>query len=354
VTRKAEAQSTLSLLETQKSLAQQSEEMYRLMGDEHMARQARIEQMQIDVKITRAKAEVARAEAQGSIDVAQATLEEMRVKGEIDPVKRAELEASIRLAQAKLKEADAIGKSAQITERAIDNLRAFGDASDDAGQRGSAAGDQVAKSWDDAAASIGRASEAAKNVTKDGWAANESGNAVVTGESQAELNQRVAALFGERNIGNKDAIDAANIKLKLEGAHKYGTLPVMAAYWDAQKKEYERLVAKLQSADADAAQKEKNDKAAAVQKTKEDAAAASKEKDTQRSSASTSTSAAGMAGGLGQPGKTDPWAAHGGVASVIRVELGQRSYPVDTTTDDGRQQLEALLRDLGQARARAA
>jgi len=82
-------------------------------------------------------------------------------------------------------------------------------------------------------------SEQRKDWSKEG------GQTVVMGESQAELNQRVAALFGQQAIGNKDAIDAANLKRKLDQAAKYGTGGLNADYWNALRQEYERLAQKV-------------------------------------------------------------------------------------------------------------
>ena len=48
------------------------------MGDEEAARRFRIEQLKIDIQLTQAKAEVQRAEAEGSIAVANATMAELR------------------------------------------------------------------------------------------------------------------------------------------------------------------------------------------------------------------------------------------------------------------------------------
>ena len=76
--RLADARASVSLLQTQKDLAGQSVELARLMGNEEAARQARIQQLRIDIQLTRAKAEVMRTEAQGAIEVAQATRAEGR------------------------------------------------------------------------------------------------------------------------------------------------------------------------------------------------------------------------------------------------------------------------------------
>ena len=123
ISKVSEAHATVAMLENQKNLASQSEQIAALMGNEVAVRRAKITQLEIDIKLTKAKAEVARAEAEGSIAVANATLAELKAKGPVPAVKEAEINASIRSAQAKLKEADAIRSSAEITDRELTNLR---------------------------------------------------------------------------------------------------------------------------------------------------------------------------------------------------------------------------------------
>ena len=159
VARVADAQVVVSGLEAQKELARQAEQMARLMGNEAEARKAKILQLEIEIKITQAKTEVAKVEAQGTIAVAQAKLAEMKASGQLTPVKQAEIEASIKLAQAKVVEADAMGKSTTLLQKQIDALRSgtghldgFGNAS------GRAAGAQrgLAGSVDSATAALER------------------------------------------------------------------------------------------------------------------------------------------------------------------------------------------------------
>ena len=160
VARVADARASISLLEAQKSLAAQGEQLARLMGDESAARRFRIQQLEIDIKLTQAKAEVQRAEAEGSIAVANATLAELRAKGELTAVKEAELRASIKVAEARLKEADATAQSARVTQQAIDNLRRFGNEAGQAGEKGHGAGQRAAAGWHSAAGAIGGARDA--------------------------------------------------------------------------------------------------------------------------------------------------------------------------------------------------
>ena len=55
-------------------------------------------------------------------------------------------------------------------------------------------------------------------------------------------------MFGEQFIGNKDAIEAANLKLKLDQIAKYGTsnLPGQNEWQAAVRQKYDRLVNQLQ------------------------------------------------------------------------------------------------------------
>ncbi len=294
IAKKAEGDATISLLQTQKSLAGQAEEMARLMGDEETARMYRIKQLEIDIEITKAKAAAMRAEAEGSIAVAEATMVELRAKGELTPVKEAELNASIKVAQAKMKEADAIRQSAGLTQQAINNLREYGNAAGRAGDQSKAATDKMTQGWNGVAGSIGNATQKAAEhaafqqrmkekygrpgegtpgrnedgryssrgeelgkgvlevgsgghqfMNKDNMASDAKGNVIGSVESEAQMNQRVAALFGEGAIGMKEAIDAANIKLQLDEADKRGiaNIPGNAEHYANLRKEFARLSA---------------------------------------------------------------------------------------------------------------
>lgn len=150
VARKSEADAAINLLAHQRGLAQQSEQMARLMGDETSARRERIRQMEIDAQITRAKAEVQRVEAEGSIAVARATLAEMAAKGEANAVKQAELQASIKLAEAKLKEVELLKQAASAAEFAIARQRDLGEVSASAGKKAADGAKQAANAAEEA------------------------------------------------------------------------------------------------------------------------------------------------------------------------------------------------------------
>lgn len=79
----------------------------------------------------------------------------------------------------------------------------------------------------------------------EGFAVDEAGRRVVGAESEAQMNQRIAKLFGDGAIGMKEAIDAANIKIKLDEADQYGVanLPGNGEYYANLRREYARLEA---------------------------------------------------------------------------------------------------------------
>lgn len=135
VAKVADAQATVSNLESQQKLAQQAEQMAVFMGNEYEARKAKILQMEIEIQLVNAKVAVQRAEAEGSIAVSQAKLAEMKASNEVNLVKQAELESAIKLARAKLSEADATGKSTDLLKKQLDLLRYGSPAADDYGNR---------------------------------------------------------------------------------------------------------------------------------------------------------------------------------------------------------------------------
>lgn len=141
VAKKGESDAAIRLLQTQKALAGQAVEMAQLMGNEYAARNARIEQLKIDIKITQAKADAMRAEAEGAIAVAEAQRVLLRASGEVNAVREAELAATIKVAQARMKEADAVRESTKLTERAITNIRLYGSEAANAHGRAASAAD---------------------------------------------------------------------------------------------------------------------------------------------------------------------------------------------------------------------
>ena len=339
--RVADAKASLSLLETQKALAGQSEQLARLMGNEEAARNFRIQQLEIDVKITRAKAEVQRAEAEGSIAVARATLEELRVKGELTAVKEAELNASIKLSEAKLKEADAIRQSARVTEQAISNLRNFGDEAGRAGDKSKHATDKARDGWSEVANSARDATRAAKEYkeqlaegvervgtdgfrNKDGWASDAKGNTIgQTKQTWLSIYNMVKGM----GLSDEQARGIAD-QAYPNGQYSSGLQKSMMRsatdsidVTEAARRAAEKLIREGGNAGGVAG-----------------------------------VPGAGGAGGAsgGASGIASSGVSSGRVASVIRVEMGGDRYDVDTSTDKGRGELERLLGAMGKAKRRAA
>ena len=160
--RSTDAKVLLSGLQVQKDLARQAEELARYMGDEIGARKAHILQIEIEIKIIKARAEVARVEAEGSIAVAQAKRAELLASGQLTDLKKAEIDASIKLAQAKLAEAKATGGATELLERQLEALR---NAPDSFGAAGIGVND-LARAQDGLATSTDRATTAQTGQTK--------------------------------------------------------------------------------------------------------------------------------------------------------------------------------------------
>lgn len=123
IAKRGDAQAAEANLRVQLQLARQSEELARFMGNESGVRQAKIAQMQIEIQIAQARVQVMRAEAEGSIAIAQAKLADMQASGNVSLVKEAELQNTIKLAQAKLAEADATGKATELMQRQLEQFK---------------------------------------------------------------------------------------------------------------------------------------------------------------------------------------------------------------------------------------
>lgn len=118
VNQEAEAGLRLSL-----AIAQAAERKARLDGDEYSARQAQIKQREIELELYKLKIKSMQLEAQGSIDLANATLAEKIAKGEVSAVDQIRITTSIRLAEVKLLEAKALGVNVEAMERELNTLR---------------------------------------------------------------------------------------------------------------------------------------------------------------------------------------------------------------------------------------
>ena len=266
--RLADARASVSLLQTQKDLAGQSVELARLMGNEEAARQARIQQLRIDIQLTRAKAEVMRTEAQGAIEVAQATRAELAARGALTALKKAELDATIKLAQAKLREADALRQSARLIDQTIRNLRVYGQQAAASGQQAANAYNQTASAAESAAdrivAAKQREIEASKraqqqreeeakayrerwNVDESGFTRNTAGRTASAQEPQALANQRLIKYWGEDMLGSEAARQATALRQKLEYYASIGVTSSPDGSLAAMKAELERLMRVMQA-----------------------------------------------------------------------------------------------------------
>lgn len=129
--RSAEAQASLNLLQGQKSLADQAVELARLSGNDNELRRAKIAQLEIEIKLVKAKADVMKAEAEGEIAVANAKRAELQASGALTEAKRIELDAAIKLAESKVKLAEATGQSTVGLDKMLLVLRTSRGALDD-------------------------------------------------------------------------------------------------------------------------------------------------------------------------------------------------------------------------------
>ena len=236
----ADTQAAEANLRVQLQLAQQSEELARYLGNETEVRKAKILQMEIEIRLIEAKVAVSRAEAEGTIAVAQAKLDELAVSKEVDKVKRAELESSIKLAQAKLAEADATGRSTELLQRQLEALRK---GSVDAGsaavqsmndaaaatrnvgtsaQQAAQGYNDLARSAEDAAAAVERAADAERKrrgVDKQGFSADADGNRIV-------MASELKTLTGIANFLKQAGLTEEQAKqLALEFSDGQGNIP---------------------------------------------------------------------------------------------------------------------------------
>lgn len=108
-------------LEAAKEQAYEAE--MRAIGNLYAATQSQIRQKEIEIKVIEAKVKAMKDEAEATIRVAEAKLQEMATNKEQNPVKEAELRNSIELAKAKKLEADAIEASTAKLRADITALR---------------------------------------------------------------------------------------------------------------------------------------------------------------------------------------------------------------------------------------
>lgn len=197
-----EARAVLTGLQAQKEVARQAEEMAKLMGDEHKAREARILQLEIEIKIVKARAEVAKVEAEGTIAVAQAKIAEAKASGTLTPAKEAELNASIKLAEAKIKEAKAMGQGTEVLEKQLEALRS-----------GTAGTNNLAAANKNLATEVDKATAALMKQN----AAQEA--AIAAQEKELELKERQTALENK-----KKGVDAQGFAVDKSGQRIAGSI----------------------------------------------------------------------------------------------------------------------------------
>ena len=254
---------------------QNSKALAESLGNETLARHADINAKRLQIESINAKVQADIAEQKSVIEVTNAKLDELRQQPNFDRAQEAELQNSIKLAEAKIAEAKARGLAVKALETEISTIikknntpekprdtgggggggRAGGNEQNGYNERMRNA--QESADWkygkvgqDKPPPKLGEGVERVGTDgyrNKNGWSSDASGNAIVMMESQESLDRRVAELFGEQFIGNKDAIEAANLKLKLDQIGKYGTsnLPGQNEWQEAVRQKYDRLVNKL-------------------------------------------------------------------------------------------------------------
>lgn len=218
--RQGAVQAALASLSAEKELARQAEEMARLMGDEKAVREAKILQLQIEIKIVNARAAAARIEAEGSIAVAQATLAELKAKNALTPIKEAEITASIKVAQAKIAEAEAIRSGTTLLEKQIELLR-----------NGQSAGSAAASSIKELAAAQTSLAGATDKATAALQRQNAEREASINArEKELELKQREVDLENKRRGVDRDGFATDKNGQRIVAGTELGTLTGIANF----------------------------------------------------------------------------------------------------------------------------
>jgi tape measure domain-containing protein len=102
---------------------QAAERKARLDGNEFAVRQSQIKQREIELQLYKLKIAAMEAEANGAIQVANATLQEKIAKGEVSAVDQIRIANSIRLAEIKLQEAKILGTNIEAMEKELQALK---------------------------------------------------------------------------------------------------------------------------------------------------------------------------------------------------------------------------------------
>ena len=249
---------------------QNSKALAESLGNETLARHADINAKRLQIESINAKVQADIAEQKSVIEVTNAKLDGLRQQPNFDRAHEAELQNSIKIAEAKIVEAKARGLAVKALETEISTIikknntpekprdAGGGGRNEQNGYNDRTRSPQESADWkygkvgqDKPPPKLGEGVERVGTDgyrNKNGWSSDASGNAIGMMESQESLDRRVAKLFGEQFIGNKDAIEAANLKLKLDQIGKYGTsnLPGQNEWQEAVRQKYDRLVNQLQ------------------------------------------------------------------------------------------------------------
>ncbi|MFD1709851.1 tape measure protein [Ottowia sp. GY511] len=220
--------------------AQVEERLYTLQGNTQAAEQARMRQREIAIEIMRVEQQAEIALAEAKIAELQATKAQLEAEGKLEPARRLSIDAAIKAAETQKLVAESKTRLITLQQAELNHLREFGEKSKQAARDGVASTDEIAEGWSRVSKSIqGAAYDAQK------FALDSEGRRLSSVEPEAQMNQRIAKLFGEGAIGMKEAIEAANIKIKLDEAAKYGVanVPGNQEYYTNLRREYERLSA---------------------------------------------------------------------------------------------------------------
>lgn len=150
--RKAGSDASIQLLEAQKQLAAQEEKLAALAGNDYKVRQMKIQQLELEIEITKVKVAAKRAEAEHDIAALQLKEADLRATGKLTGAAKAEIDAAIKLAEAKRMEADALEKGIAIQRRAVQQARSLGTATSETAQQSREATTSAAAGWREVAA----------------------------------------------------------------------------------------------------------------------------------------------------------------------------------------------------------
>lgn len=183
--KQADYQIALAGMETRRAQIASLEATAKAIGDENLLTYAKIEAKNLEISILKATVAAQIAEAQGSIEISRAKLEELKATEPLNNVKRIELETSIKIAEAKILEAKARGQGVDILLREIQALRegtAAKESNAAAASKTSGSVDQEAQSRSKNADAIDRETDALERQQKLGDGVRKSGGEYVNKE----------------------------------------------------------------------------------------------------------------------------------------------------------------------------